>query len=57
MKQLDLEKIDITSKMYEQLSKFLNKNNHYMKEFTINNKDDLFDEKKLIFITYSLSLY
>ena len=49
--QIELDKIDLTEKMFQDLKNVFNdeKNNEYLNEFNIKEVDDLFDEKKLDF--------
>ena len=47
MNQLDMEKIHLSNKMFEKLSEILNESN--LKDYTISNKNDLLEEKKINF--------
>ena len=47
--QLDLENIYITQTMYNGISELLNSNEDYINDYLINNKEDLFNEKKINF--------
>ena len=42
LNELDLENIDITKILFDELSKILNSNKNYIKDYMINNVDDLF---------------
>ena len=49
IKQLNLEKIDITQIMLTELEKNLDEKNEYIKKYIITKKEDLYDEKKINF--------
>ena len=47
--QLNLESIDLTKKMFDEISNILNLDKNYIKDYFINELDDLFDNKKINF--------
>ena len=49
LNQLELESINITEYMIDELLKILDINNDYIKEYMINNIEDLFNENKINF--------
>ena len=49
LKELDLENIDITKYMLDNLNKFLNSNESYIIDYMINCVEDLVNEKKINF--------
>ena len=49
LKQLDVENIDLTLLMFNEISKTLNKNENYINEQKIQTKEDLFSEEKINF--------
>ncbi len=49
IEQLELDKIYITDTIFKGLSKLININNDYMKEYKINDIEDLMDENKINF--------
>jgi len=49
LKQLDIENIDLSLLMYNEISKELNKNENYIQEQKILTKEDLFSEDKINF--------
>ena len=49
IKQINLDKINITERIYNKLIEVLNNKNDYMKEYIINNNEDLLNETKINF--------
>jgi hypothetical protein len=49
LKQLDIENIDLTLLMFNEISKTLNKNENFINEQKILTKEDLFSEEKINF--------
>ena len=49
IKQLELENIDITKTIFDQLFKILDKENEYIKKYKITKKEDLLEEKNINF--------
>ena len=49
MYQLDLENIDITETMFDEISNLLNENEDYINDYVISEIEDLYNEKKINF--------
>ena len=49
IKELGLESINLTNNMFKEVSKLLDKNQNYLKEYIISNFEDIFDIKKITF--------
>ena len=54
---LDIENINITKTMYEELSKVLNSNESYVKDYMISKVEDLKIDKKNKFLLYSFKIH
>ena len=54
MYELDLENIDITETMFEEISNLLNENENYINDYVISEINDLYNEKKINFFFFLL---
>ena len=57
IEQLDLENINLTKEMFNEISKFLSSNENLINEYKLNTFDDLFDSKKIDFYYILFNIY